>query len=372
MSALRARLQALWSGIRHWYAGHSRRDQRIILGVLTLAGICLVYLYGIVPLREYRQRVSDEISEGQEKLVRSARVLGSADSLRAERGELEKRLKQTRSRLLPGRGGTLGAAALQERTNSLAAEKGITVQSTQVMKEEAVDPYRKVSVRLTLSGELKPFAELLSGLEYDQQLAVPFVEANRRGAVPGAKGPRTIQATVEVTGFVLGEEAKEAKGEEGAAGEGADTVEAAADGSTTTTTPSEGTATTLANSGGAPTGTATAPAATGATPSGPVTTIAAPAGVTTTTAAGAPGAVTTTVAGATTTTAAGATTTTAAGATTTTAAGATTTTAAGATTTTAAGTTLTTASGATTTTRPAGGLLPSFLKGGKLPQGGKN
>ena len=213
MSALRARLQALWARLQGWYAGHSQRDQRIILGVLSFGAICVVYLYGVVPLREYRQRVSDEIAEGREQLSRSARVLGSADSLRAERGELEKRLKQTRTHLLPGRGGTLGAAALQERTNSLAAEKGVTVQSTQVMKEEALDPYRKVSVRLTLSGELKPFAELMSGLEYDQQLAIPFVEANRRGAVPGAKGPRTIQATVEVTGFVLGEEAK---GEDGA------------------------------------------------------------------------------------------------------------------------------------------------------------
>ena len=62
------------------------------------------------------------------------------------------------------------------------------MQSTQVMKEEAVDPFRKVAVRLTLSGELKPFAELVSGLEYGQQLAIPFVEVNRRGAVPGAKG----------------------------------------------------------------------------------------------------------------------------------------------------------------------------------------
>jgi type II secretion system (T2SS) protein M len=334
VSALRARLQALWSRIQHWYGGHSRRDQRIILGVLTLAGVCLVYLYGIVPLREYRQRVSDEISEGQDQLARSARVLGSADSLRAERAELEKRLKQTRSRLLPGRGGTLGAAALQERTNSLAAEKGITVQSTQVMKEEAVDPYRKVSVRLTLSGELKPFAELLSGLEYDQQLAVPFVEANRRGAVPGAKGPRTIQATVEVTGFVLGEQAK---GEDGAAGEGGEAVEAAVDGSTTTTTSGEETTTTSPGPGAAPTGGApgtppgtppaapTGPAAGPVPPAGPSTTIAPPAGVTTTTAAAAP-----------------------------------------------AATTPTTVAGATTTTRPAGGLLaPLGLKRGKIPHAGK-
>src|SRR5262249_27572267 len=147
-------------------------------GVLALAAVSVLYLWGWVPLREYRQGVGDEIAEGQQQLARSVRILGSADSLRAERESLEKRLKQARGRLLPGRGATLGAAALQERTNSLAAEKGITVQSTQVMKEENIDPYRKVSVRLTLSGELKPFAELLSGLEYGQQLAIPFVEAN--------------------------------------------------------------------------------------------------------------------------------------------------------------------------------------------------
>ncbi len=306
MSALRARLQALWARLQGWYAGHSQRDQRIILGVLSFGAICVVYLYGVVPLREYRQRVSDEIAEGREQLSRSARVLGSADSLRAERGELEKRLKQTRTHLLPGRGGTLGAAALQERTNSLAAEKGVTVQSTQVMKEEALDPYRKVSVRLTLSGELKPFAELMSGLEYDQQLAIPFVEANRRGAVPGAKGPRTIQATVEVTGFVLGEEAK---GEDGVPAEGAEAVETVAEGSTTTTTPPEGAAANPgapsgpsgpAPTGPAPTGPApTGPAPTGSAPSGPARSIIVPttgASTTTTVApAAAPGRVTTTI-----------------------------------------------------------------------------
>jgi hypothetical protein len=296
VSALRARLQALWARLQGWYAGHSQRDQRIILGVLTFGAICVLYLYGVVPLREYRQRVSDEIAEGREQLSRSARILGSADSLRAERGELEKRLKQTRTHLLPGRGGTLGAAALQERTNSLAAEKGVTVQSTQVMKEEALDPYRKVSVRLTLSGELKPFAELMSGLEYDQQLAIPFVEANRRGAVPGAKGPRTIQATVEVTGFVLGEEAK---GEEGAPVEGGEALETVAEGSTTTTTPPEG----AAANPGAPSGPSgpapTGPAPTGPAPSGPARSIIAPttgASTTTTVApAAAPGGVTTTI-----------------------------------------------------------------------------
>lgn len=291
MSALRARFQAPWGGIQRWYARHSRRDQRIILGIFAFAVVCVAYLWAWVPLRDYRQTVAAEIVEGQEQLARAARTLGAADSLTTERENLEKRLKQARERLLPGRGGTLGAAALQERTNSLAAEKGITVQSTQVMKEEALDPYRKVSVRLTLSGELKPFAELVSALEYGQQLAVPIVEVNRRGAVPGAKGPRTLSATVEVAGFVLSEEAKteEARAEEPPPAEGGEAGEVAAtEGSDaaraepapTGAGPAGATPTGAAPMGAAPPGAAPpiGPAPTGATPTGAAPAGAPPAG----------------------------------------------------------------------------------------------
>jgi len=89
-----------------------------------------------------------------------------------------------------------------------------------VMKEEPIEPFRKIALRLTLSGELKPFAELLSGLEYGpQQLTIPFVELSRRGAVAGAKGPRTLQATIEVSGYLQGEQAAKAEPEP-AEGEG--------------------------------------------------------------------------------------------------------------------------------------------------------
>jgi Tfp pilus assembly protein PilO len=227
VSALRARLQVFWAGLQVWYAGHSVRDQRVILSVLTFAALSVVYLWGWLPLRDYRQSLADEVTEGQEQLKRSVRIVRSADSLRAERESLEKKLAQARQRLLPGRGATLGAAALQERANALAAEKGITVQSTQVMKDEALDPYRKVAIRLTLSGELRPFAELVSALEFGQQLSIPFVEVNRRGVAPGAKGPRTLSATMEVSGFVLAEDAKV---DEGGGVEGAPEAAAAAAG----------------------------------------------------------------------------------------------------------------------------------------------
>jgi len=269
VNALRARLQALFGGFGRWYAGHPVRDQRIIMGVLVFAGICLIYLFGWVPLRDYRQRVAEEIADGQDQLARASRSLGAADSLRGERESLQKRLVQARTRLLPGRGGTLGAAALQERANSIASEKGITVQSTQVMKEEAVDPYRKVAVRLTLSGELKPFAELVSGLEYGQQLAIPFVEINRRGAAPGAKGPRTLSATLEVSGFVLGEQAK---AEEGAPAEAEAPQSNAEEANPSTTLPG---GTTLPAVPGAATSTTAAGAVTTTSVTGAVTTTVA-------------------------------------------------------------------------------------------------
>jgi type II secretory pathway component PulM len=206
-------LRAAWTAVRRWYDGHSTRDRRIVLAVAGLVVLSIIYVAVVEPLRAYRRGVAEEIAEGQDQLERSMRFLGALDTLRTERDQARAKLEQAKQRLLPGNSGTLGAAALQERANTLASEKGISVQSTQVMKEEVAEPFRKVAVRLTLSGELRPFAEFIAGLEYgQQQLFLPFVEVNRRGAVPGAKGPRTLAATVEVSGYLVGVEKPDEKG----------------------------------------------------------------------------------------------------------------------------------------------------------------
>jgi hypothetical protein len=222
-------LRALWERALAWYNGYSERDRRVILGILVAAGGSLVYIAIVEPILDYRKDVNRQITEGQEELERSMRFVGAKDTLRAEREDLRKRLAQAKARLLPGGTATLGAAALQERANALASEKGIAVQSTQVMKEEVVEPFRKVAVRLTLSGELKPLADFVSGIEYGQQLNVPFLEINRRGAVAGAKGPRTLSVTVEVSGFVQGGAPSKPDGAEGEAS----AVEAQAEGAVT-------------------------------------------------------------------------------------------------------------------------------------------
>ncbi len=227
------RLRALWAQAVGWYAAHSTRDRRIVTGVGALAALSVLYVGVVQPLVHYRQRGKTEIEEGEEQLERAEHFLAVADAKRAERDELRKKLGEAKERLLPGSSATLGAAALQERANALAAEKGITVQSTQVMKEEAAEPFHKIAIRLTLSGELKPFAEFVSGLEYGpQQLSIPFLEVSRRGAAAAAvKGPRVLQATVEVSGYLQGAEPTKAEAEpgegEGEAAPGAPEGEAA-------------------------------------------------------------------------------------------------------------------------------------------------
>jgi len=213
-------LRQLRDSFQRWYAAHSPRDRGILGGVGVLMLLSILYLAAIEPIVHYRRAVGEDIADAQEQLEHAARFLAAADALRAERDDLHRQLEQAKQRLLPAGSGTLGAAALQERANAIAAEKGITVQSTQVMKEEVADPFRKVAIRLTLSGELKPFAEFLAGLEYGpQQLAIPFLEVSRRGAVAGAKGPRTLSATVEVGGYLVAEETKKPAEAEPAEGE---------------------------------------------------------------------------------------------------------------------------------------------------------
>lgn len=210
----RERLQVLWARGKGWYQSHGERDRRIILGVVGAIVASLLYVGVYEPIRDHRRSVADAIEETQTQLERDSRFLGAAEGLRADRAALKKKLAEAKRRLLPGTSGTLGAAALQERANAIAKEKGVTVQSTQVMRETEVDPYRKVAVRLTLAGDLEPMVQMISGLEHGSQLSIPFLEMSRRGALPNQpNAPRRLSATMEVNGFV-------ASSPEGAAEEG--------------------------------------------------------------------------------------------------------------------------------------------------------
>src|SRR6185503_5213666 len=103
-------------------------------------------------------------------LARSADVTRQLESLRA-------RYREIRANLVPGETPTLAAASLQDTLHQLASEKGINIQSTQVMREETVGDFRRIAVRLTVTGELRQLAEFLAGIETGaRRLSIPFLE----------------------------------------------------------------------------------------------------------------------------------------------------------------------------------------------------
>lgn len=211
----REQLDAAWRPVKRWYDGHGERDRRIIAGVGIVTVLALLYVGVVVPLRDRRQRVAQEIEQGLTRIEHAERLVASLSTLEAERAELRARLKTARRRLLPGGSETLGAAALQERANALATQHGVTVRTTQVLRSEPADPYRKVAVRLTLSGTLQGIAAMLAGLEFEHELTIPFIELSRRGAAVRSDQPTSISATMEVAGFVSGDDEGVPEGELG-------------------------------------------------------------------------------------------------------------------------------------------------------------
>jgi len=216
-----SRLRELWAAFLRWYEARTDRERSILVGGGIVAALLLGYFAVIEPLLNLRADLATQIAERHAQLESEARLVTRAAALRSERDALRQRLKLEKEKLLPGESVNLARAALQERLNALASEKHVTVQSVQDLKDEPADPFVRVAVRLTVSGEIRPLSEMLAALEFGKtQISIPFIEMNRRGAVPGAKGPRPLSATIEASGFILSPAAAEARPEGEAAADG--------------------------------------------------------------------------------------------------------------------------------------------------------
>jgi hypothetical protein len=196
----------------------SRQEQ---LYVALGAVVFLVVLrFGIGWMLDYRAGVKDDIQLSAQRLATARRLVARAPETEKSLAGLQDRYKQTVAQLVPGDTPTLGAAALQDRISSLASEKNVSVQTTQVMKEESVGSFRRVTLRVTANAELRQLADFLTSLEFGQlRVTIPFIELSRRGAVVRqANTPHTVSATLEVAGIVQGSALKAAEGGKGSEG----------------------------------------------------------------------------------------------------------------------------------------------------------
>ena len=148
-----------------------------------------------------------------QKIKNYQKIVARADASESRGEQLEARFAAAQSRLIAGQTPTQVGAELQGRLSAMSADAGLNVLSSQILREEAYEGFRRVGVRLTLSGTLDGVTELLSSIETGpSDLAVTLLEINRKlgasrrpttrssSAAPAAPSPLT--ATMEVKTFM--------------------------------------------------------------------------------------------------------------------------------------------------------------------------
>ena len=179
------------------------RQQRlyILLGVIVaLLGL----RYGTAWFMEYRDGVKADIGLHAQRLASAKKLLETAPQTQQRLEALRERYRQTVKGLVPGDTPTLAAAQLQDRVSDLAAKNGARIQTTQVLNDEAVGSFRKVSLRVTATGEIRNLAGLLSDLEFGSlRVTIPFVELTRRGGArrrnKRSNRTRAVSATFQIS-----------------------------------------------------------------------------------------------------------------------------------------------------------------------------
>ncbi|MBI3769317.1 MAG: type II secretion system protein M [Deltaproteobacteria bacterium] len=190
----------------------SGRERTLIGAAGVVLALLLVRFLIVSPFLAYRESLRDEIAAHRELLQSDHAYLARSTDVAHHLEMLRARYAEVRAQLVPGDTPTLAAASLQDTLHSLAAEKGINVQSTQVMREETLGEFRRIAVRITVSGELRQLAEFLFGVEFGpQRLSIPFLEISRRGAVLRGQSARALAATIEVNAFLQGSDKGDAK-----------------------------------------------------------------------------------------------------------------------------------------------------------------
>lgn len=200
--------------LRERWAAFSARERYLVIGAVAVA-VVVVIRYAPLPAVGSLASGSGEDTWVQLQKIESYRkILARGDSASKQNGELRARYEAAKNRLVPGSTPTQVGAALQGRLSQMASDAGLNVLSSQILKDEQYADFRRVGVRMTLSGELDGVTKMLSAIETGPaDMAITLLEVNRklgasrrpptpssRAASPAAAA--TLTATLEVKTFM--------------------------------------------------------------------------------------------------------------------------------------------------------------------------
>jgi len=189
------------------------RRERYLLGVAAaVALVVAAYYAATVPFADLSLDTEDATWVQIQKIKNYQRIISRFEGGENRSKILKLRYQQAQNRLIAGATPTQVGAQLQGMIGSMAAGAGLNVLSSQILKEEELEEFRRVGVRLTLSGNLEGIARLISSIETDRKdFVVTLLEINRKlGAkrrptptrAPTAFPVAPLTATMEVRTFL--------------------------------------------------------------------------------------------------------------------------------------------------------------------------
>ncbi len=143
---------------------HSGRVARLLALLLLIVALAAVYLLVVAPvLGFYRERAAVL----EERLLLAPRLKAAAAEVPALKERLAALAVQSRARkiTLDGASDAIASANLESRIDALAGTVGATVGSTESLPAKAVGPYRRIGLRVVLSGSYETMVKLLAALD---------------------------------------------------------------------------------------------------------------------------------------------------------------------------------------------------------------
>ncbi len=180
--------------------------ERLLAGLACGALMLVVLRYGVVaPYLAYTAQLEERIERDVQRLAKMQRQRDRAAAVQRRMRLLEKQFTAAYDKLVPGETPTLAAAQLQERVQTFADRSGLTLVTTQVMRDKSLGSLRKTRVQMTFRGDTPAVADFLARVEYeDWLLAVSRLDIGtskrRRRRRQTARPPLTI--TLEVEGIM--------------------------------------------------------------------------------------------------------------------------------------------------------------------------
>ncbi len=198
--------------LRERWKALAARERYLLLTTMVIATLAVSRYVGVGMFSGLSVGSGDSSWAQVQKIESYRKIAARAVAAQKENKELEQRYAKAQSRLLGGSTPTEVGAELQGLLSSLAGDAGLNVLSSQILREDEDGEFRRVGVRLSLSGGLQGVARLLSAVETgDIALEVTVLEINRklgatRRPVPGRRVPAAaispLTATMEVKTYM--------------------------------------------------------------------------------------------------------------------------------------------------------------------------